>query len=274
MLGPYLWLLFRDPKWFTDCDTVNTFLGKRVDEVLARLEKSQTTKSEKPEGHQQLLLIDEMAKVTQDRLTLRFQMNNIFTPAHDGAAITLSNAFFHLSRKPAAWAKLQAEVLPTSDAPITYKLLKKYQYLKNVIRETHRVTPISTMIIRQCVKEVVLPTGGGTDGSSPLYMREGDVIEMNLRNTFRDKTFWGDDADEFRPERWDDLRPMWEYTPFGGGPRICPGFRLTFAEVAYTMVFILREFGGLESRDDRPWTEETRSTFLNLHGTKVALFPA
>jgi cytochrome P450 monooxygenase len=97
---------------------------------------------------------------------------------------------------------------------------------------------------------------------------------MNFRATMRDKDFWGEDADQFRPERWDDLKPMWEYTPFGGGPRVCPGFRLVFAEVAYTMVTILREFERCESRDDRPWTEETRATLQNLYGCKVALIPA
>lgn len=270
MLGPKLRFLHRDPKWWSDCDIVNEFLDKHVDAALERRSKENGKVAE--ESH--LRLIDEMAKVTQDRLTLRFQMQNVFTPAHDGAAITLSNAFFHLSRNPEAWAKLRAEILPTKDRDITYELLKTYRYLKNVVRETHRVTPISTIMSRQCIKEVVLPRGGGKDGSSPFYIRKGDVVEMNYRSTLRDREFWGEDADEFRPERWDNLKPTWEYTPFGGGPRVCPGFRLAFAETAYIMVTILREFGKLESRDDKPWTEESRATFQNLHGCKVALIPA
>ncbi|KAI0484191.1 cytochrome P450 [Xylariaceae sp. FL0804] len=267
MLGPVLRLFYRDPKWWADCDTVNEFLDKRVDEALSRLDKGQENTDKK------LRLIDEMAKSTRDRHTLRFQMQNIFAPAHDGSAVILSNVFFHLSRNPAAWAKLREEVLPTKDVPITYELLKRYQYLKKVIRESLRVTPVTTAIIRQCIREVVLPSGGGEDGISPLFVREGDLIDMNFRCTMRDKDFWGDDADEFRPERWDTIKPTWEYTPFGGGPRICPGFRLAFAEVAYTTVTILREFGRLESRDDRPWTEESRTTFQNYNGTCVALFP-
>ncbi|KAF7541499.1 hypothetical protein G7054_g523 [Neopestalotiopsis clavispora] len=269
MLGSKLRFLHRDPKWWRDCDTVNTFLDKHVDDALRRHSKGNAGKEEK--AH--IRLVDEMAKVTQDRLTLRFQMQNVFTPAHDGAAITLSNAFFHLSRNPEAWSKLRAEILPTKHLPITYDLLKTYQYLKKVVRETHRVTPISTLISRECVREVVLPKGGGKDGQSPLYVRKGDVVEMNFRSTLRDRDFWGEDADEFRPERWDNLKPTWEYTPFGGGPRVCPGFRLAFAEVAYTMVTILRTFSRLESRDHRPWTEESRATFQNLHGAKVALTP-
>lgn len=272
MLGPKLRFLHRDPKWWKDCDTVNNFLDKLVDNAVERRENSKTTVPD--DGEETLPLIDEMVKATKDRLTLRFQMQNVFTPAHDGAAITLSNAFFHLSRNPKAWEKLRAEILPTKDLTITYDLLKTYRYLKNVIRETHRVTPISTLNIRECIKEIVLPTGGGKDGTSPLYVQKGDIMEMNVRCTLRDKEFWGEDADDFRPERWDDLRPTWEYTPFGGGPRVCPGFRLVFAEVAFTMVTILREFERIESRDDRPWTEESRATFQNLHGAKVALIPA
>ena len=117
MLGPQLRFLHRDPKWWSDCDIVNDFLDRRVDEALARVKKGETTDLE--DGKGRLRLIDEMAKATQDRLTLRFQMQNVFTPAHDRGAITLSNAFFHLSRKPEAWAKLRAEILPTKHSPIT-----------------------------------------------------------------------------------------------------------------------------------------------------------
>lgn len=193
MLGPKLRFLHRDPKWWKDCDTVNDFLDNLVDKALARRESGKNTLTDG--GKQTLPLIDQMAKATQDRLTLRFQMQNVFTPAHDGAAITLSNAFFHLSRNSAAWEKLRTEILPTKDLTITYELLQTYRYLKNVIRETHRVTPQSTLNIRECIKEIVLPTGGGKDGTSPLYVRKGDVMEMNFRCTLRDKEFWGEDAD-------------------------------------------------------------------------------
>jgi len=45
----------------------------------------------------------------------------------------------------------------------------------------------------------------------------------------RRKDYFGEDAEDFRPERWLDdpetgkkgLRPGWEFLPFNGGPRIC-----------------------------------------------------
>jgi len=44
------------------------------------------------------------------------------------------------------------------------------------------------------------------------------------------KDLWGEDAEEFVPERWTDPKRMKDLTtdpfrfgPFGAGPRICPG---------------------------------------------------
>jgi cytochrome P450 len=42
---------------------------------------------------------------------------------------------------------------------------------------------------------------------------------------------YGEDAEEFRPERWEEDLPLlrnqndaqWGYLPFNGGPRVCLG---------------------------------------------------
>ena len=125
---------------------------------------------------------------------------------------------------------------------------------------------------RQCLKSVVLPYGGGIDGTQPLYIQEGDMVEIHYRAMFRDETFWGADADKFIPERWESIRPTWEYTPFGGGPRICPGMRLVFTESAYVLVTLLRNFSRVENRDPVvEWQEEMRLTFQSKNGCLVGL---
>ena len=88
----------------------------------------------------------------------------------------------------------------------------------------------------------------------------------------RDPDFWGPDAEEFLPERWDTVRPSWEYLPFGGGPRQCPETRLVFTECAFTTVRIMREFARLENRDDEfEWKEQMRMTWQSKNGTLVGL---
>ena len=88
----------------------------------------------------------------------------------------------------------------------------------------------------------------------------------------RNESFWGEDADKFVPERWEHVRPGWEYTPFGGGPRVCPGQRLVFTESAYVLVMLARRFGRVENRDEVwEWREEMRMTFQSKNGCLVGL---
>ena len=54
-------------------------------------------------------------------------------------------------------------------------------------------------------------------------------MHMALYHMHRDKRSYGDDAHEFRPERWDTVKPDWSFAPFGGGPRVCIGRELRFS---------------------------------------------
>lgn len=101
---------------------------------------------------------------------------------------------------------------------------------------------------------------------------------------------YGPDALEFKPERWETLRPGWGYLPFNGGPRICLGrmsllllvtasyastnrvseqFALT--EASYATVRLMQRFRTIESRDPHPWTELLTVTCSSKYGAKVAL---
>ena len=83
--------------------------------------------------------------------------------------------------------------------------------------------------MRQATKTTVLPVGGGPDGSSPLLIRKGEAVSYSVYAMHRRKDLYGDDADRFRPDRWEsdsgpDLRDIgWGYLPFNGGPRVCLG---------------------------------------------------
>lgn len=82
---------------------------------------------------------------------------------------------------------------------------------------------------------------------------------------------FGEDATEFRPERWEGLKPGWAYIPFSGGPRICIGQQFALTEAGYTTVRILQEFERLESRDPEPFQEYLTLTLASKNGVKVAL---
>ncbi|KAF2009398.1 cytochrome P450 [Aaosphaeria arxii CBS 175.79] len=232
--------LHRDRTWWNACQEVTDYADTHVEAALLR-QKTITNKDGTTDQSAPLRLVDEMAKDTQDKVTLRSHIISVFSPAHDGAAVTLTNAMFHLARNPTAW-------------------------------EPHRLTTIATINQRQCTQSTVLPCGGGIEGKDPLYVQKGDIVEINYRAMCRDEIFWGDNADQFMPERWETIRPGWEYTPFGGGPRSCPGMRLVYTESAYVLVSLLRAYDRIENRDlELRWVEEMRMTAQSKNGCLVGL---
>ena len=66
-------------------------------------------------------------------------------------------------------------------------------------------------------KDTVIPFGGGPDGNSPLFVARNNVVSYSTFVMHRREEFFGPDALEFRPERWEELRPGWEFLPFNGG---------------------------------------------------------
>ena len=84
----------------------------------------------------------------------------------------------------------------------------------------HPVVPINQ---RWASKDAVLPCGGDEEKSS-VTIPKGSNIYIYVYTMHRRKDVYGEDANEFRPERWEEgLRPGWAFVPFGGGPRLCIG---------------------------------------------------
>ncbi len=103
----------------------------------------------------------------------------------------------------------------------------------------------------------------------------GDTVTMNIFSLHRNPDEYGPDPDIFRPERWIDARPMWEYLPFGGGARHCPAQQLALFWVTYTLVRMLQKYG--EIRNEDPVHEFVENMKLNMeshNGAKVSFVPA
>ncbi|CAI5473217.1 unnamed protein product [Closterium sp. Yama58-4] len=157
--------------------------------------------------------------------------------------------------------------------------LQKLAYLNAVIYETSRLMPCQPLVTRCALSENIrLPVSpspqlcsssdGGFRSSSEGSSRgdvqgSGDVddtrflsvpsetvlaLPMHLLQT--DPSFWGDDALEFRPERFIRFRMQQEksdkqgehFLMFGGGPRSCVGLRFSFKIVRAVVALLLHQF--------------------------------
>jgi cytochrome P450 len=95
-----------------------------------------------------------------------------------------------------------------------------------------RIYPPVAINARMAATSTTLPTGGGPDGTAPIYVAKGQHVIFFTWSPHRSTTVWGPDALEFRPERWEELGDEkiqsveGGYFPFLLGPRACPGRKL------------------------------------------------
>jgi cytochrome P450 len=257
---------------------------------------------EKHHGKRKYLFLHGLASQTSDKHRMRDELMNVLLAGRDTTAGLLSNLFFMLAKHPDIWAKLRHEITTSLNGRLpTYEELRNLRYLKYCLNEclsntvpipspfrlylcvTHLLTiidsalrlhPVVPVNNRTSITDTVLPVGGGPNGKFPVFVPKNTVVAYSVHAMHRREDFYGPDANEFRPERWEHLRPSWEYLPFNGGPRICPGQQYALTEAGYVTVRLAQEFKTLESRDPGPWVESLTLTLASHNGTKVGLIPA
>ncbi|ANB15119.1 Dit2p [Sugiyamaella lignohabitans] len=239
----------------------HNFVDYFVHKTLAETEKEKADSGDQEFSY---IFIEQLAKQTRDPKVIRDQAFNILLAGRDTTASLLSFALFILARDKRVWNKLRDEVLTTfgnDSSKITFESLKRSTYLTNTINEVLRLFPIVPSNSRMAIADTILPRGGGEDESSPVFVKKGTTVSYVVYVMQRTKKYWGEDAEDFRPERWEEGKlHMWDYLPFNGGPRICLGQQFALTEISFTLVRILQTF-----RDVEPHPDATPS-FKDLRG--------
>jgi cytochrome P450 len=267
-----------DKKWRDGVKVIHKFADDIVAETLRLhnnndLEKhgslSSPTSGVKKERY---VFLHQLVKQTQDPYTLRSELLNVLLAGRDTTAGLLSNTWHVLARRPDIWAKLRVEVDALGGEKPDYTQIKDMRYLRYVLNESLRLMPVVPGNNRTAIRDTILPLGGGKDGKSPLFVPKGRVIGYSPWSMHRRADFYGDDVLEFKPERWEKLRPGWEYLPFNGGPRICIGQQFALLEASYTTIRLMQRFPKIEARDGREWREFLTLTLASGTGCLVGLF--
>jgi cytochrome P450 len=119
----------------------------------------------------------------------------------DTTATAIRATFLYLIMHPRVVAKLRAELFSNPiSAPIQDAEARKLPYLQAIIKEGLRIFP---PVVGLMSKEVP-PEGDVING---LFVPGGTKIGNGMYGIFRNKTAWGQDADNFRPERWLEATP-------------------------------------------------------------------
>jgi len=157
------------------------------------------------------------------------------TGGQETTALTITYAFYWLSRHPEMKQRLQqeAESVLGGDAP-EWGDLSELSYTERVVRETLRLTPAVWNLTREARE----PTDvAGT------HLEEGDFLIMPAYAHHRDSSVWSEPT-EFRPDRWDGevSRGTDAYFPFGSGPRVCIGKQIALTEAQFALAHALQHY--------------------------------
>eukprot|EP01113_Clastostelium_recurvatum_P026593 TRINITY_DN3191_c1_g1_i2.p1 TRINITY_DN3191_c1_g1~~TRINITY_DN3191_c1_g1_i2.p1 ORF type:complete len:569 (-),score=92.10 TRINITY_DN3191_c1_g1_i2:56-1762(-) len=194
--------------------------------------------------------VDMLLKAKDDKTGQRLQDDEIaaqcetfLLAGHETTATALAFTVYLLSRHPEVEQRMVEEIFrmfPDGTVPTTMDDLKQggggggsLAYTTMVLNESLRLYPPAVRISRQAMHDIMI--------GNHLIPAEIDVV-IPIWTIHHDKNMWGDDADEFKPERW--LAPpshVCAFMPFGGGPRNCVGMRFAVMEAKMLLVRIYQK---------------------------------
>ncbi|RPA71371.1 cytochrome P450 monooxygenase [Ascobolus immersus RN42] len=169
----------------------------------------------------------------------------IMIAGSDTTATTLRHLLFNLLKKPEAFEKLRNQIDKAYDTgklskpvPTYAQVEKEVPFLWCCLQETLRIAAPVAAPMGRVVSE---PIAAGN-----LVIPVGAEVGMNPWVVHRHEETWGEDCEEFRPERWEvresERREMEKkMLTFGGGARVCLGKGIALMEVSKVIVELLRK---------------------------------
>lgn len=196
-------------------------------------------------------LLSALANQCQDREELCNQTLAILLAGRDSTAALLGWAFTRLALHQDVFHNLRSTILNDFEPhkEITVTSLKGCRPLQHFLNEVLRLHPVIPLNNRQAVRDTTLPRGGGINEDLPIAVRKGQVVTFSVYLMHRRVDLWGADALCFKPERWTQRIPPWQFLPFSGGPRVCIGQQLALIEASYLLVRMLQHYDAIEPVD-------------------------
>ncbi|TVY52975.1 Cytochrome P450 52A13, partial [Lachnellula cervina] len=262
--------------WLMPMKTMNAHCAE-VHKVIDFLVQDRLTAKRGPplegEGTRKFVFLDELVKETQNITELRNETLHTLLAGRDPAAALMGWTFYLLSRHPATFSRLRSSIVAnfgseTSSADITFEKLRSCTYIQHVLNEVIRIVAIIPMNERIALRDTTLPRGGGEDGTSSIFVRKGIQVLIPAYAMQHRPDIWGEDVEEFRPERWEGRKVGWEWIPFGGGPRKCLGQQFGFTEASLLLVRFLQRFDAVENMEG-PGGIKLHTAIENRSGTGV-----
>ncbi|MCJ1457098.1 hypothetical protein MMC28_007464 [Mycoblastus sanguinarius] len=216
-----------------------------------------------------------------------FVRHNICWPSltnslgRDTTAQSLTWTLYLLMRHPRAQQKIFSELQATL-AHTDHQLSLSFDsvqptslpYTAAIFNESLRFYPPVPVELKECTSDTTFPDG--------TWLPKGSLVIWAPWSMGRSKHIWGDDADEFRPERWlittcEGETPAlitmssFAFPVFNGGPRSCLGKRMAELLAVYVIASLIWKFKFEEVFDEKPKTGEIPKSRLSQNSLTLPM---
>ncbi|XP_065875784.1 cytochrome P450 CYP82J17-like [Euphorbia lathyris] len=225
---------------------------KRVTEEVDSIVESwiEEHKLKKNENEDRKDFIDVMLSVIEDDDSLGLKKETIIKAtitaiviaASDTTAITTIWALCNLLNNRNAMERAQEELDQKigKNRCVQVDDIEKLEYLRAVVKETLRLYPAAPLgVPRQAAEDCYI---------SEYFIPKGTRLFTNFWKLHRDPNIWSN-PDEFIPERFltkqsylDVSGQNFEYLPFSGGRRSCPGTNLAMQIIHLSLARLIQAF--------------------------------
>ncbi|KAL5572828.1 hypothetical protein UlMin_022425 [Ulmus minor] len=172
---------------------------------------------------------------------------DILLGGYETTATLMALIVFFLGRAPDAFEKLKEEHQAIRKNKKEGELLswedyKKMEFTFHVIREAMRCGNVVKFVHRKALQDVKFKGVLIPSGWKVLPMFTGAHFDQSLHEKPQD----------FNPWRWTDKEVGKKVTPFGGGPRLCPGAELAKVVIGFFLHHLVLNYRWKTKEDDFP----------------------
>ncbi len=214
------------------------------------------------------VMLNGVDPVTGEKLSdenIRFQMVTFLIAGHETTSGLLSFACYLLLKNPEAMVRAQAlcdEVMGHETPRLEH--LAKLRFLEQILMESLRLWPTAPAFAVKPVEATMLAGRYAVTPDDTLL-----ILEPMLH---RDPAVWGDDAEAFRPERFEpDVAaglPPNAWKPFGNGARACIGRAFAMQEAQLVLAMLLQRFD-IVMADPSYQLQIAETLTLKPHGLEI-----
>ncbi|XP_068304251.1 3-epi-6-deoxocathasterone 23-monooxygenase CYP90D1-like [Pyrus communis] len=205
--------------------------------IQARKKESDIISNKVPKDVVDVLLSDTSEQLTDNLIA--DNMIDMMIPGEDSVPLLMTIAVKYLSDSPTALQQLAEEntKLKTQKdelgEPLCWSDYLSLPFTQNVITETLRMGNIITGVMRKAMKDVEI---------KGYLIPKGWCVFTYFRSVHLDQNNY-DWPYHFNPWRWQDKdMSSCNFTPFGGGQRLCPGLDLARLEASIFLHHFVTQF--------------------------------